>query len=308
MVVQSAAKNWNIKMEWLQKISPCPRPVDNTWTPYTYHNATPTGWFDAKRVIYEHELILFRSSDFIVEIDGTRYDCPPDSFLIIPPGKWNSNRLIGPKTGFHYWSHFDWVYQGNWKGVPPMTLHPVSPQTELLRLAPDFVPNKILRGTIPRPAHAYELHEELSRRLLDGAGHERLIARALLLELLLELLTPRTRERPPITRNQELGNEIRMLLDAAAFAEHPQPTIPKLLQPLGMSTEHLGRLFRSQYGVAPLQYLQGLQMVRAKLLLRDTKLKIKEIAWRTGFSDQLYFSRVFRKYNNITPSLYRLLN
>ncbi|MDD4112409.1 MAG: AraC family transcriptional regulator, partial [Herbinix sp.] len=40
-------------------------------------------------------------------------------------------------------------------------------------------------------------------------------------------------------------------------------------------------------------------------LLRDTSLTLSEICERIGFSDTIYFSKVFKKALNQTPSEYR---
>ena len=45
--------------------------------------------------------------------------------------------------------------------------------------------------------------------------------------------------------------------------------------------------------------------VRAKQLLQTTLLPIAVIAQQTGYDDQLYFSRVFRKRVGASPSEYR---
>lgn len=42
-----------------------------------------------------------------------------------------------------------------------------------------------------------------------------------------------------------------------------------------------------------------------KLFLQSTDMAINEIAERVGFSDPLYFSKVFKKVTGITPSQYR---
>jgi len=47
-------------------------------------------------------------------------------------------------------------------------------------------------------------------------------------------------------------------------------------------------------------------MTKAGELLKDKNSYIKEVAAAVGFEDQLYFSRLFKRYYGITPSEYRL--
>jgi AraC family transcriptional regulator, arabinose operon regulatory protein len=87
-----------------------------------------------------------------------------------------------------------------------------------------------------------------------------------------------------------------------------------LSEPLKIATlAALVNLSRSQYtalfkrvtGYAPLSYLNHLRMQRAVQLLNTTHLSIKYISDQLGFSDQFYFSRVFRKMHNHSPSEHR---
>ena len=48
-------------------------------------------------------------------------------------------------------------------------------------------------------------------------------------------------------------------------------------------------------------------MARAEELLKDRNSYIKEVAISVGFEDQLYFSRLFKRYHGVTPSEYRTL-
>ena len=58
-------------------------------------------------------------------------------------------------------------------------------------------------------------------------------------------------------------------------------------------------------GKSPIEYLCELRFEKACSLLRDTKLPISQIAYKTGFNDTHYFSVAFRKRFSMTPSEYR---
>ena len=77
--------------------------------------------------------------------------------------------------------------------------------------------------------------------------------------------------------------------------------IQELLQTLGFSYAHLCRGFRSAFGLTPVEYRNAARIEQAKTLLRDTNLTIAEIAHQVGFQDAGYFSRQFRKLNNLKP-------
>jgi len=74
---------------------------------------------------------------------------------------------------------------------------------------------------------------------------------------------------------------------------------------VGFHPDHLGRLFRKQLGLTPMQYLKRLRMNRAVLLLQHSALPIGEIAQEVGFADPLHFSRVFRSQTGQCARDYR---
>ena len=64
--------------------------------------------------------------------------------------------------------------------------------------------------------------------------------------------------------------------------------------------------FHRAFGVPPKQYITLRRIGRAKYLLIRTPLTIKEIALETGFANEFFFSKVFRKYTRHAPSEYRV--
>ncbi len=74
---------------------------------------------------------------------------------------------------------------------------------------------------------------------------------------------------------------------------------------LGVTREHLSRLFAEELGMSPHQYLQRQRMLAACLLLRRPELSVKEIAVRLGFPGTPQFSRAFRRVVQLSPSEFR---
>ncbi|MDY8092583.1 response regulator [Paenibacillus polymyxa] len=72
-----------------------------------------------------------------------------------------------------------------------------------------------------------------------------------------------------------------------------------------MNPVYLGQLFRKTYGVYFNEFLLKLRVQEAKRLLRQTDLRIYEIAERVGFGSSDYFVTQFEKTAHATPSEYR---
>jgi len=72
-----------------------------------------------------------------------------------------------------------------------------------------------------------------------------------------------------------------------------------------MSRKTLERCFRESFDMAPMQYVNTLRIRKAEQFLRDTDLKISEIAPRVGVEGANYFARLFRKHTGVEPRAYR---
>ncbi len=82
-------------------------------------------------------------------------------------------------------------------------------------------------------------------------------------------------------------------------------SIDELAERAGMSRRNLERNFREIFGLSPLGYVLQLRIRKAEYLLRETDLRVSEVAVRTGIGDASYFARIFRKYTNLEPKAYR---
>ncbi len=72
-----------------------------------------------------------------------------------------------------------------------------------------------------------------------------------------------------------------------------------------LSCAHFRRLFKEKTGMTPTQYITAMRLKYAEQMLLETELSIKEIAKSVGFSDQLYFSKVFSNHFGSSPTEFR---
>lgn len=72
-----------------------------------------------------------------------------------------------------------------------------------------------------------------------------------------------------------------------------------------ISPYYFSTIFKQIVGKNFIEYLTDIRMRHAKNLLKDRSRSIKEICSLSGYSDPNYFSRLFKKYEGITPTEYR---
>ena len=81
-------------------------------------------------------------------------------------------------------------------------------------------------------------------------------------------------------------------------------SVDDIAKAVGVSRSHLYRVFMSNVGQSPIDYLTHYRISEACSLLKNSTLSIAEIAVSVGFFDQFYFSRVFKKVKKVPPSKY----
>ena len=85
----------------------------------------------------------------------------------------------------------------------------------------------------------------------------------------------------------------------------PNLSIAKLCEDAGISHPHLLRLFKKKYNTTIIKYLISKRLEFACELLQNSNLTVSEIAFSSGFSDDIHFMKTFKKELGITPQNYR---
>ena len=85
-------------------------------------------------------------------------------------------------------------------------------------------------------------------------------------------------------------------------------TLEDIAKSLNFSSDYLSRIYKKSTGKSPLKYLIHLRINEAKrLLTTNLDLDIKTIGELVGYTDQYYFSRIFKQHTEHYPSEYRSL-
>ncbi|WP_312729295.1 helix-turn-helix transcriptional regulator, partial [Enterococcus sp.] len=68
------------------------------------------------------------------------------------------------------------------------------------------------------------------------------------------------------------------------------------------SPTYLSKIFKEATGVSPINYLIEIRLKRAKDMLKNDNLTIKEVASAVGYQDAYHFSKSFKKLYGVSPS------
>lgn len=124
---------------------------------------------------------------------------------------------------------------------------------------------------------------------------------------------------------QYVVTEIRSLIrklheEYACYTDHPEVNrviqymlenyknnikVSDLAKLAAFNVDYLSTVFGKKTGLTPIAYLRNIRVEQAKRLLMQSKLSVEEIASETGFTDDAYFIKVFKRLVGQTPSSFR---
>ena len=103
-------------------------------------------------------------------------------------------------------------------------------------------------------------------------------------------------------KHDELPQPLRKALSYIHQHYHESIYLGSVAEACSVSTGYLSHLFSEHLNTTFVNYLNRYRIDYAEKLLKEKNLSIKEVAYRTGFQDPNYFSRIFRKIKNLSPS------
>jgi len=92
---------------------------------------------------------------------------------------------------------------------------------------------------------------------------------------------------------------LRRMIEALAFKNM---SLENIYCDLELSAAHAETLFKAAFGITPVAYRLQLRLKRSRELLVSSQMNVSQTALAVGFTDPLYFSRVFRTAFGEAPS------
>jgi AraC-like DNA-binding protein len=102
--------------------------------------------------------------------------------------------------------------------------------------------------------------------------------------------------------NFDAVQESRQIIDTHY---HAHITLSDIARQVGLNEFKLKSGFRRLFGIGMFEYLLKTRMQKARNLLLETRLPIKEVARRTGYTSKQSFQNAFKKYFDETPGSFR---
>ena len=82
-------------------------------------------------------------------------------------------------------------------------------------------------------------------------------------------------------------------------------SLDMLAEEFQITPQYICKIIKQQTGVSYKEYLTGLRMEEAKMLLKDKNISVIDACQQSGYNNVSYFIKVFQKYTGLTPAKYR---
>lgn len=109
-------------------------------------------------------------------------------------------------------------------------------------------------------------------------------------------------EKLEMIKNQVLVEHIRTYLETHYMEDICLQDAAKQLH---YSDAYFCKFFKQNFEKSFIMYLSELRIEKAKELLADITVNVKDIGQRVGYRDSSYFTKVFKRITGVTPSEYR---
>jgi AraC-like DNA-binding protein len=237
------------------------------------------------RILPEFQIGYVSSGEGIFETENAKYKVVPGSMMLILPGVRHRCWLTSELSWQEYWvgfkgKYFTMLFE---EGV----------------LSKDF-----MFFDVGPSSHVISTYNRIFDEIITQRPIYQLRIGSEILSLISTLLTHKQRQEKP-GRYQEIVEKAKGLMALNLYGSIDMSNISN---ELGVCTSHFNKIFKTYTSMTPYQYYINIKIDEAKHLLEQGGFTVKEAAFRLGFEDQYYFSRLFKIKTGVTPKNWKNKN
>ncbi len=244
------------------------------------------------RTIQHHELVFVTGGKGSMTIDKKRYQVKEGMlFYIRPDAPYSIEMSDIEELPSFLTVHFGYacvsINENKWD---------IKHATEMLSLHPG------------QELKNYYHIEDIFKKLVDTwyakqPGYE-FITKTLLQQLLIAIYQ-NTRKQDP---NYATSLKVEKVIQYMHQNINNRVTLTELSEMIHLSPFYLSRSFKDATGYSVIEYFNKIKIDKAKELIIEGDRNVKDVAQELGFTDEFYFSRIFKKIEGVSPSEFHSKN
>ena len=254
-------------------------PPGTVYPPFKEKHPAPFRSVAEGRILPEYQIIYIPKGEGVFSTVDKTWDVVPGSLLMVLPELKHWYKPIKEKGWQEYWVGFKGSYFNN--------------------LAKEgFLSEDKLFFNVGH----YDYLTSIFKRIFDEVRYQKPLyqmkACSAVFTLITEMLSRSRRQEQP-DFYQKIVEQAKHLMETNIDGV---VNLSNIASQIGISTSRLNEVFKQFCSMTPYQYFIQLKIHKAEELLSEETISVKEAAWRMGFDDQYYFSRLFKQKTGIAPS------
>ena len=238
------------------------------------------------------EVKIILAGNFTYVIDDVRYEVTKGNIVIVKPGLKHL-KIIPEGVQVEEFNYALGDFQI--KNLPPNYL--IEPDAELIYSMPLFQPD-ILKC----------VNETLSEQEKNEPYCDLMIKASILkLTSLLYRGMNANKDKSEKARlniaNSEKTNVVNAILEYLSQNYMKPISLYRLAHNMYLSPVYISKIFKEETGESPINHLIRIRLTKANELLNSGNIPIKTVARNVGYEDAYYFSKLYKKYYGIPPSV-----
>lgn len=223
-----------------------------------------------------------------MQADGRIFELNGGEYFLTPAGIDHSTGPMPVSKCAHYWLR---LHIG---GAQPFL---GDPQCEQIRQ--DLAALPICHGKFS------EVSFQALRSIYDLATRTTSVERNIELRLQVTLFLIKLLEQIRAQEHIPQAPHLEKVITFLSLHIGEQISVQEMANIAGVSVSTLQQLFQKHQGLSPLEYFNRQKISTAERLLIETDHSIRSISEQLGFTNERYFSTVFRKYHTQPPGRFR---
>ena len=239
-----------------------------------------------------HSCLFVTEGEVVMKIGSEQYKVHKNEILFVPAGQVFSFQIGDENTGYICGFHNDFL-------LGKFAKAELWKEYEFLRVwgNPMIRPDEQTSGYIINIVQRL-----LAEYTQNGLGNQAII-QVYLYALFSEI---QTAYKPLSSSNLisavSITNRFKEYIFSSIKTKH---LVTDYASMLNISPNHLNKTVKKITGKSPAKWIDEAIIAEAKVLLCQSGMSISEVSLEVGFEDQSYFTRLFKKYEEITPSEFR---
>lgn len=244
----------------------------------------PSRPIDLDRTLDHHELVFIARAKGKFGIGGKSYDLKDGMLLYIRPGLRHTLKTDPSVPGRFYSVHFSYARVN--LGEDGWSIQE-EPQTLPLEGAQSLKDYYQVEDAFKKLAETWDA---------KLPGYE-FASKVKLQQLLIVIARNRKKARTPYSTSLKVERVIQYMREHLA----DKIALDELSSVAQLSPTYLSRAFKETTGYSVIEYFNKMKIDKAKEMMMDGHKRIKEVAGVLGYTDEFYFSRLFKKIEGRSP-------